>query len=102
MKDLINWKGTKGGWSVGKTKHSNKEFKGGHIYVDAKTHNQMIEVNFSPYSQIEALANAKLIAAAPDMLKALIEIYNDLDSCIYLTPKVLNNAKKAINKALNQ
>ena len=62
----------------------------------------MKEFNLQEHKTKALVAEAQLIAAAPDMLKALIEIYNALDSCIDLTPKVLNNAKKAINKALNQ
>jgi len=105
---MREFKGTKGDWSVGKTKHSNKEFKGGHIYVDANTHNQMIEVNFSPSSQIEALANAKLISASPDMLKALLSVIDPLTGMV--SDFIANDIGKekayaieqSINKALNK
>lgn len=47
----------------------------------------------------KAKANAKLIAAAPDLLKALSDLYNSIDSCVELTPDVLLKAKQAIKKA---
>jgi len=99
---MEEFKGTKGDWSVGKTKHSKKEFKGGHIYVDANTHNQMIEVNFSPSSQIEAIANAHLIAAAPDLLAALQELLDVEQLNVNAVVKADNKARDAINKALNK
>jgi hypothetical protein len=99
---MKNWKGTKGDWSVGKTKHSKKEFKGGHIYVNANTHNKMIEVNFSPSSQIEAIANAHLIAAAPDLLAALQELLDVEKLNVNAVVEADNKARDAINKALNK
>ncbi len=99
---MKNWKGTKGDWSVGKTKHSKKEFKGGHIYVNANTHNKMIEVNFYPSSQIEAIANAHLIAAAPDLLAELQELLDVEKLNVNAVVKADNKARDAINKALNK
>ena len=43
--------------------------------------------------------NANLIAAAPELLEALLDLYNALDSCIELTPKVLAKARAAIAQA---
>ena len=43
--------------------------------------------------------NANLIAAAPELLEALLDLYNALDSCIELTPKVLAKARAALAKA---
>jgi len=47
----------------------------------------------------EAEANAKLIAAAPELLEALIKLYNSIDSCIDLTPELLIECNNAIKKA---
>jgi len=44
--------------------------------------------------------DAKLIAAAPELLDALNDLYNSIDSCMDLTPAVLEKSRKAINKAL--
>lgn len=43
--------------------------------------------------------NAKLIAAAPDLLEALKSLYESIDSCIELTPEILQKAEAAIKKA---
>ena len=44
-------------------------------------------------------ATIKLISAAPDLLEALTDLYNSIDSCIELTPNKLIKAKAAIEKA---
>lgn len=51
-------------------------------------------------NDIKTKSNAKLIAAAPDLLEALEDLYNAIDSCVELTPDVLRKADKAIKKAL--
>ncbi len=51
------------------------------------------------YQNDEDKANALLISAAPDCYEALKALCSSIDSCIELTPKILNNAKQAINKA---
>jgi hypothetical protein len=48
----------------------------------------------------EALANAKLIAAAPDLLKALQDLLDVDEVDVHSLFKVQQNAHKAINKAL--
>ena len=35
----------------------------------------------------------------PELLEALLDLYNALDSCIELTPKVLAKARAALAKA---
>jgi hypothetical protein len=62
----------------------------------------MIEVNFYPSSQIEALANAHLIAAAPDLLEALQELLDVEQLNVNAVVKADNKARDAINKALNK
>ena len=49
--------------------------------------------------QIANIANAKLIASAPELLEALAKLYNAIDSCIDLTPELLKDCKNAIKKA---
>jgi hypothetical protein len=50
-------------------------------------------------SEEEAEANARLIAAAPDLLEALEALFNAADSCTDLTPDVMRKAQAAIKKA---
>ena len=52
-----------------------------------------------PYSEEKAIANAKLIAAAPDMLAALESIYNDKEVWSDLDDSQKNIIEKAIKKA---
>ena len=59
---------TKGPWEVG-----DGSWKSGHVDINAKTHGSLaVVVTFvddEPYA--EGLANARLIAAAPDLLASL-------------------------------
>lgn len=43
--------------------------------------------------------NAHLIAAAPDLLEALVDLYQSIDGCCDLTPEVMAKARAAIAKA---
>lgn len=45
------------------------------------------------------MADARLMAASPCLLDSLIELYDALDSCVDLTPEVMQNARTAIAKA---
>ena len=47
--------------------------------------------------EIRAIADSKLIAAAPELLQALLDMVSDRDC---LSDATVNNAKKAIAKAL--
>lgn len=47
----------------------------------------------------EREANARLIAAAPELLNALERLYNAIDSCVELTPDLLQEVKSVIKKA---
>lgn len=44
-------------------------------------------------------ADAKLIAAAPELLEALEELYNAIDSCVDLRPSLLQKCRTAIKNA---
>ena len=46
-----------------------------------------------------AQANARLIAAAPELLAALIALFNAQGSCVELTPEAMTAAASAIFKA---
>lgn len=98
----MEFKGTKGEWTAFKSKKSN-----GFVYVDSE------ETSFGGvatcYNGLDnAIQNAKLIAAAPELLKALSDIVNNIDGWLEtnkpasaLESQILHkNAKKAIEKAL--
>lgn len=40
----------------------------------------------------------ELLEQRNDLLEALKKLYNAIDSCVDLTPEILQNAKKAISK----
>ena len=86
---MNEFKGTKGKWTT------NNE----NVYDDLGS----IVCNIAecdPHNKdLEAIANAKLIASAPELLESLKELYNAVDSCIDLTPEVLKRAKKLIEQA---
>lgn len=53
--------------------------------------------SFKPHTE-ESKANAQLIASAPDLLKALIEVTRESDC----PPYIQAMAQQAINKAINK
>ena len=95
MKEFKEFKGTKGEWEVeGDMIRSNTEVFGNVICVEPE--------DYIPESRVNWKANAKLIAAAPNLLQALQELY-------YLVSELpeegsiieaLAKAKDAIEKAL--
>lgn len=42
--------------------------------------------------------SSELLEQRNDLLEALKKLYNAIDSCVDLTPEILQNAKKAISK----
>ena len=60
------------------------------------------ESGFDSEFQMEQLANAKLIAAAPELLEALINLTGKEDYDFNVTPDDFILARKAINKALGE
>ena len=108
---------TKGSWKIGKnnivsTKEEYGECRKGHVEIDAPGWGGLIichrhEIN---ENDNECLANAKLIAAAPELLEALQELLqvkewkdkNGKDEhYLKAQPVAWQNAKAAINKAVN-
>ena len=95
MEKFKEFKGTKGEWDVeGDMIHSDVEVSGNVICVEPEI--------YIPDSRVNWKANAKLIAAAPNLLQALQELY-------YLVSELpeegslieaLAKAKAAIEKAL--
>ena len=49
-----------------------------------------------------AQANARLIAAAPDLLAALTDLVNDFDRSVWTTSPMLINARAAIARATEE
>jgi hypothetical protein len=98
---MENLKHTKGEWKI----------RGNKIFVDytyrslATIHviRNYKEVTFEPIEDIEAIANAKLIAAAPQLLEALIRCRKWIDEhgkdFEIGVPSCFLNAKKVIKQA---
>lgn len=102
--EKLEFKGTKGSW----------ELRGSRIFIKdtflsiAEVHVQSNYelVTFKPKQDLEAIANAKLIASAPDLLKALSDIIESIDNDFGAFKGVdkeslyIKHAKQAIEKAL--
>lgn len=94
----MEFKGTQGNWKTYKPSTSNG-------WINVITEKQKHEVctcynGLAIYDFNEVEANAQLIATAPELLKALKELYNAIGSCIDLTPELMQSTLKTINKAL--
>ena len=95
----MEFKGTKGDWSINKRLSNNLETEiscGKLRIAEAKHYNGSM---FNDPSQEEGLANAKLIAAAPDLLEVCIGLQEVLYT-ISMPSQIMNDLEKAINKAL--
>jgi len=88
---------TKGEWSYGVNNRKNID-----IYIDGTLKTiatiPVRDVSYMPTKQ-EAEANAKLIAAAPELLEALQEAYKCSGEKNHLTKPVLDLMLSAIKKA---
>ena len=101
----MEFKGTKGEWKVSRLSTNlmiRKQNPNSDLdcnCVDVNGHQGGISV-FAGETLKERKANAQLIATAPELLKALQDLYSAIDSCIDLTPELMKSTKKVINKAL--
>ena len=98
----MKFKGTKGEWTIKKTKRNylisaldwSKFCKVHILEPQEKDRSLFLE------SDIESEANAKLIAAAPDLLEALQEVRNQMNATI--PEKYFDIVDQAIKKALGE
>ena len=98
---MKEFKGTKGEWKLrrrGNTSYDTVIFCGKCRVAEAKHYNDGTKDAFKNDPKFEeGFANAKLIAAAPDLLEALQNIENDDKS---IPKKIWDMRNKAIKKAL--
>ena len=101
---MKEFKGTKGEWKLrrrGNTSYDTVIFCGKCRVAEAKHYNDGTKDAFKNDPKFEeGFANAKLIAAAPDLLEALQEILEAVDNSVWNHPS-LEKGTKAIEKALN-
>ena len=102
--EQIEFKGTKGEWTFNKSK------KGNHYYINALDWDQFAKVvrRVEGVKDNQAKSNAKLIAAAPELLKALQMVTKAFDNKLidstlgndFNVGGLLYTIDAAINKAL--
>lgn len=95
----LEFKGTKGNWYIENEKHF--------ILILAEGENQITDITVPKdlndlNAREESEANAKLIAAAPDLLEALQKIKTMCDGNITNENNIWHIANKAIEKALKR
>jgi hypothetical protein len=91
---MMEFKGTQGDWKVV------NETQIAFSQDDFNTKDcDLYEHQYDSFEEL--IANAKLIASAPDLLKALVSAYRCSGERNKLTKPVLDEMLKAINKALN-
>jgi|SRR5690606_19984562 len=100
---MSKFKGTPGPWKV--RKWSGDEWPDRRISVGPESDGIATAVCISPRycSETQAEVNARLIAAAPELLEALryaVDVLEDLD--MNLLHNVVENGKAAIAKALGE
>ena len=90
----MEFKGTKGEWTAFKPEESN-----GYVYIDSdKTQQGGVATCYNTLGN--AIEDAKLIAAAPELLEALQTCLRRIKNESH-EPFAIIEAQKAINKALN-
>jgi len=99
MKTAEEFKGTKGIWEV-----LFIEFKNYDILCVAREDTVISQQTFGGKATEEMRANAQLIAAAPDLLEALMIINGDIERGPnpYTSQEIKGVVEKAINKALGK
>tara|TARA_R110000851_G_scaffold17261_1_gene55037 strand:- start:81 stop:392 length:312 start_codon:yes stop_codon:yes gene_type:complete len=103
---MKEFKGTQGEWKIVSlhSKHETIVATSTHRIAEAKHYHEKISATLLEPTEEEGKANAKLIAAAPKLLKALIKI-NELAECSddrfsNYSDEIYNYSSEAINKAL--
>ncbi len=91
---MKEFKGTKGPWIA--------HIESDSIWVIKEKHGAICCVtDEEPYDAESDTADAKLIAAAPDLLEAVNDAILELEQCVPIASShVLNKLKYALNKAL--
>lgn len=93
---MKEFKGTKGEWKVSEEINGSER-----ICIESESNDNFIDCwGLNLTTEDEMISNAKLIASAPVLLKALIELHNDLESWKYIHDDTKKLIKQAINKAL--
>lgn len=99
---MSEFKGTPGPWKTQFKKHAQLQ-DGSHVHVLTDAENFNIGLLSSWVNDLdtraEAEANAKLIAAAPELLAALDEILNLFTPAEQIGNRILIHARAAIAKA---
>ena len=94
---MKEFKGTKGEWSISRDINYNER-----ICIESESNGNFIDcwsLGFS--TEDEMRANAKLIAAAPELLNALQGLLDVDEIDVHSVFKAQSNAQQAINKALS-
>jgi hypothetical protein len=95
------FKGTQGEWVADFVNRLESKIETKtHRIAEVKHYSNKIHVIKKEPTLEEGQANAKLIAAAPEMLKALQELLNVDEIDVHSKYKAERNAQQAINKAL--
>ena len=91
----MEFKGTKGEWKTGLFPNLN------HPHRTVLTKEGSLEICTINLDTAEVRANAKLIAASPDLLKACIEFLKKCDNGTARSVKSYKQMSYAVKKALN-
>jgi hypothetical protein len=96
------FKGTKGKWKVSRNNHflEVKAVNSNKLGIAVHLHQMTPTIETISLSE-ENEANAKLIAAAPELLEALQDLMSQYESKGHLLDYDIDIARQSINKALN-